>query len=221
MSDAKPPVKPAPRPSFIGEFLRNPIATAAIAPSSQALARAMLDGIDLASVRTVVEYGPGTGVFTRHTLAALRAAGNTSFRFVALELNTRLANALHASLPDIEVHNTNADEVERVLAAKGGAATADLVISGLGWPSLPPAIRASLLERTARILPAGREFRTFGYHIGLTMPGAWDFRRRVRELFAEVTISPVIWGNIPPAFVYRCVAGHDPAIASTSEGASA
>jgi hypothetical protein len=37
------------------------------------------------------------------------------------------------------------------------------------------------------------------------MRGAWHFRRTVRSLFSEVTISKVVWGNMPPAFVYRCV----------------
>ena len=41
--------------------------------------------------------------------------------------------------------------------------------------------------------------------MGLLMRGAWHFRRTVRRLFSEVTISKVVWGNMPPAFVYRCI----------------
>lgn len=187
---------------FLCEFLRNPVATAAVAPSSQALARRMLEGVDLARARTVVEYGPGTGVFSRAVCRALQAAGNTEARFVALELNARMAAALRSDLPRAEVHHANADDVEQILGS--GPGSVDFILSGLGWPSLPAGLRRRLLERTHRLLKPGGEFRTFGYHIGLTMAGAWDFRRTVRGLFDEVSISPVVWGNIPPAFVYRC-----------------
>lgn len=187
---------------FFSEFLRDPVATAAIAPSSPALAAAMLDGLDLARVRTVVEYGPGTGVFTRAVLEGLARTGNDTARVIALELNGRLARRLAGELPSIEVHHASADEVETVLAGRH----ADLIVSGLGWPSLPADLRRSLLERTSRVLAGGGAFRTFGYHVGLLFPGAWEFRRICRERFATVTISPVVWSNLPPAFVYRCIA---------------
>ncbi len=169
----------------------------------------MLKGVDIASLRTIVEFGPGTGVFTRAVLEALRASGNDQVRFVALELNPRMASELQAEFaplagargPRVEILNENALNVDRVL----DGTHADFILSGLGWPSIPAAIRDAILEKTATALTPGREFRTFGYHIGLTLPGAWGFRKTVRRLFKSVTISPVVWRNIPPAFVYTCV----------------
>ncbi|MCB9840692.1 MAG: SAM-dependent methyltransferase [Phycisphaeraceae bacterium] len=202
------------RPSFLREFLANPIATAAIAPSSPHLAAAMLRGVDIASLRTIVEFGPGTGIFTRAVLQALRAAGNTGATVIALELNQRMAAALAADLeagannaddpaPRVEILNANALDIDRILAERG-LPHADFILSGLGWPSIPAKVRDAILEKTAAALPQGRQFRTFGYHIGLTLPGAWGFRRTVRRLFSRVEISPVVWRNIPPAFVYTC-----------------
>ena len=43
---------------FIGQFVRHPGRVAAIAPSSQRLASAMLEGIALAPGDAIVEYGP-------------------------------------------------------------------------------------------------------------------------------------------------------------------
>lgn len=202
------------RPSFLREFLANPIATAAIAPSSPQLAAAMLRGVDIASLRTIVEFGPGTGIFTRAVLQALRGAGNTGATVIALELNARMAAALAGDLAEgarnaddpglrVEILNANALDIDRILAERGRP-HADFILSGLGWPSIPAKVRDAILEKTAAALPPGRQFRTFGYHIGLTLPGAWGFRKTVRRLFSRVEISPVVWRNIPPAFVYTC-----------------
>lgn len=199
--------------SFLREFLANPIATAAIAPSSRYLAAAMLKGVDAASLRSIVEFGPGTGVFTRAVLEALRAAGNTDCTFLAIELNPRMADSLRDEFaplndpasrgPRVTVLNDNALSLDRILR-DAGRPHADFILSGLGWPSIPAAIRDGILEKTAAALPPGRQFRTFGYHIGLTLPGAWGFRKTVRRLFSDVTISPIVWRNLPPAFVYTC-----------------
>jgi len=186
--------------SFFAEFVRDPRSTAAIAPSSRALARRMLDGLDLAGPVTLVEFGPGSGVFSREAFRRL----SDGARFIAIERNGRFAERLRDQLPGAHVYHGDAQEVLGVLA-QHGLRHADAIISGLGWPSIPDGPREAILEATADALRAGGEFRTFGYHIGLTMRGAWRFRRTVRSLFSEVTISPVVWRNMPPAFVYRCV----------------
>ena len=49
---------------FLSHFRKNPRTVGAIAPSSQRLARAMLDGLHLDPDARVVELGPGTGAVT-------------------------------------------------------------------------------------------------------------------------------------------------------------
>jgi len=189
---------------FITEFVRHPIATAAIAPSSRHLADAMCEGIDFAAVRTIFEFGPGTGVFTHAALERLQAAANTDFHYTALELNPNMAAELRERTPGADVRHANALDLESICTQEHRPPV-DLVLSGLGWPSLPGPVRDGILEQTARVLRPGGEFRTFGYHVGLLFPGAWKFRAKCRELFSTFEISPVIWRNLPPAFVYRCV----------------
>jgi phospholipid N-methyltransferase len=167
----------------------------------------MLAGLDLRGVRTIVEYGPGTGVFTRAVVDALGAAGNTRARVVAVELNVAMAERLRDEMRAlggrVEVRHDNALRTPEILRELGEE-RADVVVSGLGWPSLPASLRRGLIEQTAGLLAGGGSFRTFGYHVGLTMPGAWEFRRLVREKFERVRVSDVVWGNVPPAFVYEC-----------------
>ena len=192
--------------TFLSEFVRSPVATAAIAPSSRRLGELMLRGVDLSRVRTVVEYGPGTGAFTRLVLRGLGEAGNTSAKLLAVELNERQARALPERCEHddrLEVVHASATDVRALLRDQdeGGM---DLVVSGLGWPSLPGRVRDTIIDETAELLRPGGSFRTFGYHVGLLFPGAWKFRERVRARFEAVSISPVVWGNLPPAFVYTC-----------------
>ena len=50
---------------FLREYIKTPNTIGAIAPSSRRLAAAMTDVIDFRRARCIVEYGAGTGVFTR------------------------------------------------------------------------------------------------------------------------------------------------------------
>jgi phospholipid N-methyltransferase len=58
-----------------------------------------------------------------------------------------------------------------------------------------------------RSLRPGGRFATFAYVHGTPFPGGIRFRRMLRERFAKVSLSPVVWRNLPPAFVYRCEKG--------------
>src|SRR5207248_9261151 len=78
------------RLQFLGGFLREPARVGAFVPSSPALAQAMLSGCDLKSARAVVEFGPGTGAFTRPILE--RISRQTTF--FALELDDKHVRGL-------------------------------------------------------------------------------------------------------------------------------
>ena len=54
---------------FLKQILRNPFGIGAVVPSSQRLARLMVERIDPQTSDVIVELGPGTGVFTRELLA--------------------------------------------------------------------------------------------------------------------------------------------------------
>lgn len=198
------------RASFVREFLSNPSATAAIAPSSRILARRMVDGIDLAACRSIVEFGPGSGVMTRAMLERLPqgwfAKDGGHGTFIAIEYNPRMAALVAEEFPQTIVATDSAANIEQ-LCAKNGVkpGTLDAVISGLGWASFPPALTTQILEATARTLRPGGHFRTFAYHVGLVKKNAWHLRAELKRLFGQVEMAHGAWANLPPAFVYRCV----------------
>lgn len=54
--------------SFLFEYIVNPTSVSAILPSSRFLGDKMIEGIDFKTAKYIVEYGPGTGVFTEKLL---------------------------------------------------------------------------------------------------------------------------------------------------------
>jgi len=197
--------------AFVKEFVRQPKVMAAVAPSSRKLAAKMVEGLDVAHARAIVEYGPGLGTFSKAVIDRIDLAGATwkpgeegGCRFIAIERNERMAELFRQRFPGVSLFHDDAANV-RAICESQGLTSVDYVVSGLGWPSFSDDLRLRILEATAEILKPGGEFRTFGYHVGLLMRGAWHFRSTVRRLFSKVTISEVVWGNMPPAFVYRCI----------------
>src|SRR5213594_2551124 len=77
---------------FLHQFVRKPGTTGAIAPSSTALARAMVEWLELEHSRAIVECGPGTGSFTQAVLPKL----GSSSRFFMVETNPRFVKILRA-----------------------------------------------------------------------------------------------------------------------------
>src|ERR1051326_1964119 len=101
----------AERLQFLGAFLREPARVGSLAPSSPALAQAMLRGCDLKSAKTVVEFGPGTGAFTR--LILQRIGRQTTF--FALELDDKHVRGLRHRFPGVHIHKDSAERIQEYL----------------------------------------------------------------------------------------------------------
>src|ERR1051326_9015401 len=101
----------AERLQFLGAFLREPARTGSVAPSSPDLAQAMIRGCDLKNARTVVEFGPGTGAFTR--LILQRIGRQTTF--FALELDDKHVRGLRHRFPGVHIHKDSAERIQEYL----------------------------------------------------------------------------------------------------------
>ncbi len=192
--------------SFVREFVRNPATTGAIAASSNYLAREMVRGFDWQRIRTVVEYGPGTGAITGEVLASLAPGA----RYAAIEVNPQFAQRLRETFPGISIHQTSAADVARVCAEEGFESL-DAIVCCLPWASFSDQLQSAILDATISMLNASSQFATFAYLQGLLLPGGFKIRRRLHRCFASVESSRVVWCNLPPAFVYRC---RDPRLAA-------
>jgi len=189
----------AERLQFLGAFLREPARAGSFAPSSPALARAMVRGCDLENARSVVEFGPGTGAFTRLILE--RIGRHTAF--LALELDEKHVRGLRQRFPGLSVYHDSAERIQRYLALHRRK-KADYIISGLPWANMAVQVQERILHGVDASLAADGMFTTFTYVHACWLPRARRFRERLENYFAEVKTSRIVWRNLPPAFVYRC-----------------
>jgi phospholipid N-methyltransferase len=185
--------------TFLREFVRRPSQIGAVAPSSDHLALAMVEELDWETARVVVECGPGTGAFTRRILERLRPDA----RFFAVEVNEHCARALQRRHPDVAVHRACVSDLPAICEG-AGLPGVDVVVSGLPWAAFGEEGQARFLGAIHEALAPGGRFATFAYSHAARLPAGQRFRRLLTGTFAEVERSPIVWRNLPPAFVYRC-----------------
>jgi len=185
--------------SFLKEFIATPGATGAIAPSSTFLARTMIEGLGLQSAEAVLEYGPGTGAFTEFILRDL----NPRAKFAAIELNPTFAETFKARYPRVRLIQDSVTNV-RSICDREEIHSVDSIVSGLPWAVFPPSLQVTCLEEMMRVLKPGGNFVTFAYFHGLALSPARKFASLLPRYFKTISKSPVVWLNLPPAFVYRC-----------------
>jgi phospholipid N-methyltransferase len=187
--------------SFLSEFIRRPQNTGAVAPSSRWLAETIVEDIGLETASLVVEYGPGTGAFTGKILESI--ASDTDF--IAIENNERMRRRVRDRFPDIDVADASIEDLEEILDKRGHApGDVDAIVSGLPWAAFGESLQDRLLNVTESVLSPRGRFATFAYIHGLLLPAGRRFRGKLNQHFGEVSRSPVVWRNLPPAFVYRC-----------------
>jgi len=179
---------------FIGQWLKNPRQTAAVAPSSPELAAAMLAEMP-ADTRRVIELGGGTGALTR----AIVSHGITGDALLVLELNEELHAHLHRRFPDELLVLGDAAELPRLAAEAGflDAGPADAVISGLG-------LLAMDRELVTRILRAAFDcLRPDGRFIQFTYGPVSPVSDAVLDVLGlRMRRGEFVLRNVPPATVY-------------------
>jgi len=185
--------------SFLREFTKRPTKIGAVAPSSRDLVGAMMDSFDWDRVRTVVEFGPGTGVFTRAVMQRMHGEA----RFMAIEQSERLASIARQNCPGAVIRCDTVTNLHRLCDADS-IDTIDAVVCGLPWAAFSDSLQREILDvMTARMSPGGT-FATFAYLQGVYLPAGRRFSRRLDDYFSTIRRSPTVWRNLPPAFVYRC-----------------
>lgn len=181
---------------FVEAFLREPVTVGACWPSSTSLSRAVVDSCDFQPGETVVELGPGTGSFTELLLARLDKRG----QLLAFEISDTIIKVLRERFPRCRAIHDSAEHLARHL----GDTRARCIISGLAWGNMLPATQDRIMNAIVSSLAPGGQFVAFAYIHARYYPTTLRFRKLMFREFAKVETSPIIWRNVPPAYVYRC-----------------
>ena len=180
--------------TFFRQWLKAPLTTAAVSPSSKELAAEMLSQLP-DGARKVIELGGDTGVFTE----ALLARGVAPENLLVFELNESLHLHLTQRFPGTKVVCADALSTARVVEREKFAAPGeiDAVVSGLGLLSMSQELQQGILEAAFSVLSPHGRFIQFTY--GPTNPVKRDVMRDL-HLSARRT-GFTVW-NVPPASVY-------------------
>ena len=176
------------------QWLRDPLRTAAVAPSSRELAEAMVAELP-AGAQRVIELGGGTGALTR----ALLAHGLRGNCLLVVELNEELHEHLHERFPAVRVVLGDAAELRAIAQRCGFLAQgpADAVVSGLGLLAMPVQTQQQILEQAFAVLRPGGRFIQFTYG-----PQAPVGERIEAALGLRAHRGEFVLRNVPPATVY-------------------
>jgi phosphatidylethanolamine/phosphatidyl-N-methylethanolamine N-methyltransferase len=183
---------------FFKTFLTSPKQIGAILPSGPALAKQITDPIDFDAAKVIVEFGPGTGSFTRVLLE--RKKKDT--RLIAFEINEEMADFCATEFPDVELVRGSAENLVAFLAEQKITGI-DAVVSGLPFANFPVPVQTKILEGVASSLKPGGLFLGFTYFHSSMVPATHRYRAKLKKMFAHVDRIPVM-KNVPPAYVMRC-----------------
>ena len=175
------------RTLFLREFLRDR-GIASVKATSAYVVRRVCARMDLSRRRVVVEYGPGTGPFSREILDRM----TPDSRLVLVESNPEFAAMLEGLRdPRVRVFRDRAQRIPDLLRDEG-LAQADYVLSGIPFSHLDDDGRRALLRDTRRIL------RDDGLFLAYQSSGR--LRGALAEVFPRVrlTVEPF---HIPPIFI--------------------
>jgi phosphatidylethanolamine/phosphatidyl-N-methylethanolamine N-methyltransferase len=180
---------------FLKQILRNPFGIGAVVPSSQKLARLMVEKIAPQASDVVVELGPGTGVFTRELLAR----GVIPANLILVEFNKEFVKFLRHEFPQIRIVEGGAQDLPQLLKALGQGAVRK-IISGIPLRSMKPLDRQLIAKAVAAALEPGGAFVQFTYFRASPLP---------KLVAAEVGLAGYCVGsamsNVPPAFVWQYI----------------
>lgn len=174
---------------FLKRFLDSPQAIGSVMPSSPALVKVMLSGVDWSRVDTVAELGGGTGVISGRINSLRRAES----RFLCFENDPDMHLQLSRKFRDV-LFERDAFTIRQVLE-KHQLSGLDCVVSGLPLVNFPRIKRHRLLKDIYTVLNPGGMFVAFQYTRQLQSSLASIYDRTDRQY---------VWANLPPAFVFVC-----------------
>lgn len=163
---------------------------ASITPSSKYCVRKLCEHIDFNAVTTLVEYGGGTGVFTKHFLKRMRKDA----RLFVFETNDTFYKKLNEINDDrLTVYHNSVENILSLLPEEV-LGKADHVVSGIPFSFFNWELKINILSKTQKVLRPNGSF--------LAYQTSGHLKEPLSESFGNYT-TEFCWKNIPPYFIYE------------------
>jgi phospholipid N-methyltransferase len=161
-----------------------------VIPSSKILIDKMLAPVDWSNTKLFVEYGPGVGTFTQHILDRLAPDAT----LITIDTNDDFTRYISRKFTDSRLIAVTGSAAEvRSIVADCGFASADYILSGLPFSTLPVGVGPAIAAATAEALRPGGAFLVY------------QFSPKVRQFMAphfERIDRDFEWLNVPPATLF-------------------
>lgn len=177
--------------TFLRQWARRPLRVASVTPSGRALSRLITREIN-AGTGSVLELGPGTGVFT----AALLSREVPENKLTLIETDVSFAALLTKRYSLARIVNMDASKLGEQTFANEEPFGA--VVSGLPLLSMPPETVKNILKGSFACMGPDASLYQFTY--GLKCPVSQNI---LDDLGLKAVRIGWTWRNFPPAGVYR------------------
>ncbi|MEM5786739.1 MAG: methyltransferase domain-containing protein [Syntrophobacteraceae bacterium] len=170
---------------------------ASITPTSSVGVKRVCSKIDFNRNSLIVEYGPGTGVFSRYLLEKM---GGDS-RLILIERNKTFRSILNEKIKDprvVVVHDSCENVLETLRSCK--ESEADYVLSGIPFSFLDHDLKHRILYNTHRALKKGGKFLIYQTCFQTNN----HLKVHLQQHFPIVNSRYEI-ANIPPLRIYEAI----------------
>ncbi|PGK51704.1 SAM-dependent methyltransferase [Priestia megaterium] len=178
---------------FLKEYIKHPRTVGALLPSSPRLVKQMIAPINFEQATCIVEYGPGTGVFTEEIIRRKRE----DTVLLIIEYNNEFYHELqrkYGRIKNVHIVCDSAEHTTKYLQ-QCNIQKVDYVVSGLPFTSLPKDVSKNILQTTKDLLGDDGDLILFQYS---------RFKQNLLKTFFMNIRTKRVLQNVPPAFVFTC-----------------
>ncbi len=181
---------------YIMNFIRDKN-VASITPTSSVGVKKVCSKINFNQNNLIVEYGPGTGVFSKYLLGHM---GGDS-RLILIERNRNFNSFLKKKLKDprvVLVHDSCENVLEALRSLK--ESEADYIISGIPFSFLDHDLKHRILYNTHRALKKGGKFLVYQTCFQTNNHLKVHLKRYFPQVHSKYELV-----NIPPLRIYEAI----------------
>ena len=169
---------------------------ASITPTSKFVVKRVCEKINFFESKLIVEYGPGTGIFTWSLLKEM----TDQCSLIAVERNSNFCRFLKKNIrdPRLAVFHDSAENILDILKSRNGSSEpqADCILSGIPFSLLSRKTKMAILRNAYSALRPGGKF--LAYQAFFQFPA--HLKSPLKEIFQDVRARYVM-PCLPPLLI--------------------